>query len=134
VLAENTQREFLLKSYIQDYYFSSQEEKDGLLSAGYFYPDTAAAFDRVSNNGPFHGVGKRMAMIRDGRLAAAYGRLLSDVLSCDQPLPDNVTVGIKLYPAKSNLCMMQELISVAVDPAADPIVLTQQTIKGFVSY
>jgi hypothetical protein len=109
VLVENTQRDFALKAYVQNLLYSSVTDKQYWLSAGLFSKDEDGAFTRMGSLSSFPGATKRFWAGSDKEFVQVYGRLLSDVLSCDNPIPDNVTITVKLFPAKSEACLVQDL-------------------------
>jgi hypothetical protein len=109
VLVENTQRDFALKAYMQNLLYSSVSDKNMWLGAGLFNRDTAGAFDRMGALSVFPSATKRMWAGSQYETVQTYGRLMSDILNSDSPIPDNVTITIKLFPAKSEACLVQDL-------------------------
>ena len=114
VLVENTQREFAIKAYLQNLLFSTEADrrkwnKNALLALDTFanhdvVHDVVTDMDKVmSHMGQYF----RQRTANDEKLHTVYSRLQSDALSCSEPLPDNVNITIKLYPAKSEACLIK---------------------------
>lgn len=121
VLVENTQRDFTIKSYLQNLLFSTQSDRDTWLETGMLALDSPSKFrSAVKFEGDAEGLlfeahrgNYCRRVLSDGtKKHAAYGKLMSDVLSCNEPLPDNVDINIKLFPAKSEACLVQDELSV----------------------
>ena len=119
VQVENSQRDFTIKAYLQNLLFSTQPDRDTWLQSGLLALDAAPAFHQVlsSTSSGFAGVfakdlGQymRQATVKKST-NLLYGKLLSDVLNCSEPLPDNVDINIKLFPAKSEACLVQTVAS-----------------------
>ena len=113
VLAENTQRDYTIKAYLQNLLFSTPSDRATWMESGLLALDGAGAFRQIkamsdagwANNHPGNSSRKRTT---DGtKTSKVYSRLLSDVLACNEPLPDNVNINIKLFPAKSEACLVQ---------------------------
>lgn len=110
VLAENTQRDFAIKAYLQNLLFTTPSDRDTVMQSALL------ALDKGSTHKFIHTLSETIRMNPDSfprrvtsdgsKDHACYGRLQSDVLSCDEPLPDTVTIGIKLFPAKSEACLL----------------------------
>lgn len=107
-MIENTNRDFAIKAYLQTLLFSSEGDRRTWLQSGLLGVDD-------SMTRPIE-TGKALAA-QPGQLRRSYavseehyivyGRLMSDVLNCNEPLPDNVNINIKLFPAKSDACLLQ---------------------------
>ena len=114
VLVENTQREFVIKTYLQNLLFSSPSDRKKWETSTLFAldaPNTHSTVENPPNALELLNTNKGQHLRRattDGRKQhTMYSRLLSDALSCSEPLPDNVNITIKLYPAKSEACLIQ---------------------------
>lgn len=119
---ENTQRDFAIKAYLQNLLFSSEGDRRTWLQSGLLaieekgsdhhrvYTDTILA----TNVGQI-----RRSLVGKNKGYKAYGRLLSDVLCCSEPLPDNINIGIKLFPAKSEACLIQNKKTLAAGEEDD---------------
>ena len=109
VMAENSQREFAISRYLQNVLFTTEQDRktwmtDGLLALAKQNPEYVAPAGDVV----FPGTSKRRGIVEHGRPVTLYGKLLSHVLACSEPLPDNVDITIKLFPAKSETCIVTQ--------------------------
>ena len=119
VLVENTQRDFTIKAYLQNLLFSTQSDRDTWLQSGLLALDEAPSFHTVlsslSSNAAevfAKDIGQYMRQATVKKTTnLLYGRLPSDVLNCSEPLPDNIDINIKLFPAKSEACLVQTIKS-----------------------
>ena len=115
VLVENTQREFAIKTYLQNLLFSSPSDRQKWELAALLAldrPGTQSSVEEAANAGALLDINKGQFLRRltnDGtKKHTVYSRLMSDALSCSEPLPDNVNITVKLYPAKSEACLIQK--------------------------
>ena len=117
VLVENTQRDFAIKAYTQNLLFTTEQDRQTWMNAGMQALDKFGqfrqVFDKKTVTSPdmyttLHGHWQRRKAVENtGNVV--YGRLLSDVLSCSEPLPDTVTINVKMFPAKSEACLVQTM-------------------------
>ena len=117
VHVENTQREFAIKTYLQNMLFSTPSDRERWNQTALLCLDkpahhnvisTAATQPELFGNNPSQAI---RGLTTDGtKQHTVYTRLLSDALSCSEPLPDNVNITVKLYPAKSEACLIQNQI------------------------
>ena len=119
VIAENSQRDHAIRSYIQNLLFTTEQDRKTWLVSGLQALDTKTLFHTVlkpdgtagSLQGPIINPGQyaRRSATAMKESVLVYGKLLSDVLNCSEPFPDNVTINVKLFPAKSDACLVQTL-------------------------
>ena len=135
VIAENSQRDHAIRSYVQNLLFTTEQDRKTWLVSGLQALDTNSFFHNVlkttgedalvvytQHPGQY---ARRMAVSKDSVLV--YGKLLSDVLNCSEPFPDNVTINVKLFPAKSDACLVQTIKKSATTGVAEEP--TQYRIK-----
>ena len=119
VLVENTQRDFAIKAYAQNLLFTTDQDRQTWMHSGMFAVDKFGQFQQVFDKATIDGPGafetmhghwqRRKAVEKSGNVV--YGKLLSDVLNCNEPLPDNVTINVKMFPAKSEACLVQNILA-----------------------
>ena len=136
VIAENSQRDHAIRSYLQNLLFTTEQDRKTWLVSGLQALDGANMFHQVlkpegdagSILGPISDPGQyaRRKATASKESVLVYGKLLSDVLNCSEPLPDNVTINVKLFPAKSEACLVQNLKVASTGAAEEP---TQYRIK-----
>lgn len=115
VLVENTQREFTIKCFIQNILYSTPADRLKWDETALFALDEQKTHETVKPNNDYEtgkvrnpGQRKRMKVTNPNKIHTVYSRLMSDALSCSEPLPDNVNITVKLYPAKSEACMVRD--------------------------
>lgn len=109
VLAESTQRDFAIKAYLQNLLFSSPSDRETWMGSGMLALHSRNKFMSIIKN-PDGGTIQEYtrALTSDGsKVHTIRAKLLSDVLCCSEPMPDTVNIGIKLFPAKSEACLIQ---------------------------
>ena len=131
VLVENTQLEFAIKAYLQNLLFSTEADRlkwdeTALLALDNFtYHDTVLDTVHNTDNMANHlGMARRQRVADGVKPHTVYSRLQSDALSCSEPLPDNVNITVKLYPAKSEAC----LVKVSTDEVIYRLKITECTL------
>ena len=114
VLVENTQREFPIKAYLQNLLFSTHSDREKWDQTALFGLEKGSKHDKVQSRGNELELSKKhpghywRSTVADSRKEhTVYFRLLSDALMCSEPLPDNVNITVKLYPAKSEACLLK---------------------------
>ena len=119
VIAENSQRDHAIRSYIQNLLFTTEQDRKTWLTSGLQALDGKSQFHDVlkpqgsagSILGPITNPGQyaRRWATTHKESVLVYGKLLSDILNCSDPFPDNVTINVKLFPAKSDACLVQTI-------------------------
>lgn len=110
VLAENSQRDFAISRYLQNILFTTSQDRKTWMTSGLLA--LATANSNFVPNLPdditaYPGASMRRGKTNNGKVFL-HGRLMSNVLSCSEPLPDNVDITIKLFPAKSEACIVSQ--------------------------
>lgn len=107
---ESAQREYCRTSYIKNLLLSTERYQKSVLQNAQFYADAPSAMNSVSKDARSNlGEYLRSKAIEDNRGVTVLTPLLSDILSVDSFYPDSVTISIRLYPAKSQNCLVQEV-------------------------
>lgn len=122
ILTETSQREYARSSYIKSTVFSTEDEQHELESAQLYIDRpgliNTVALDVSKNKGEY----LRADSTWDGKEVEVYTPVMSDLLQTDGYFPDNVSISIRLYPAKSECCV------VARNPVQYKITITDATL------
>ena len=108
IMVESSGRDFAIKSYLQNVLFTTEQERQTWLDCGILdITHTLPSFVAPEMDLGRPEAGARRSKMSHGP-AQTYGRLLSDVLCSNQPIPDNADISIKLFPAKSEACIITD--------------------------